>query len=84
VSSACSCGNGLCEDCARDMRAAILAVRQLHRPIKPHPRGLEVCAACSDLKRYRDPMRGKTFTDDHRAGVAHPCATIQTLDAKGV
>lgn len=80
----CSCSNGTCEDCAREMRAAILAVRQLHRPIKPHPRGLEVCNACSELKRYRDPLRGgKPVLDDHRAGVAYPCATIRTLDAKG-
>lgn len=66
------------------MRAAILRVRQLHRPIRPHPRGLEVCASCSQLQRYRDPVRGKTITDDHRAGVAYPCATVRVLDAMSV
>lgn len=79
----CSCGDGLCADCARDMRRAILNVRQLHRPVKPHPRGLEVCQSCSGLKRYRNPISGKTTTDDHRAGVAYPCATIRALDGAG-
>lgn len=81
IAIGCSCGTGTCEDCAREMRAAIVAVRQLHRPITPHPRGLPVCASCSDLKRYRDPLRGgRAVTDDHRAGVAYPCATIRVLD----
>jgi len=73
IAIGCSCGNGTCEDCAREMRAAILAVRQLHRPVKPHPRGVEVCNACSGL----GVLTGKS------AGVAYPCATIRTLEAKG-
>lgn len=82
IAIGCSCGTGTCEDCAREMRAAIVAVRQLHRPITPHPRGLPVCASCSELKGYRHPLRGPRLAADERgrAGVAYPCATIRVLD----
>lgn len=79
----CSCGNGLCTDCARDMRTVILRVRQLHRPVKPHARGLEVCEACTRLAILREPpgtpMRGPAAG----AGVAYPCATVLALGGAG-
>lgn len=69
----CSCSDGTCTDCARDMVAAILAVRDLHRPAQR--RGLDICQACTSLLpgMYTKEGRG-------RAGVAYPCATIRTLD----
>lgn len=73
----CSCGNGLCEDCARDMIAAIMAVRQLHRPIQRHAGGIQVCKGCTELERIGQPHNPKA------PGIAYPCATIRTLDAKG-
>lgn len=78
IAIGCSCGTGLCEDCAREMRGTILAVRQLHRPVKPHPRGLEVCEACTSLAVLREPVGASK-----RAGVAWPCATIRLIDRKG-
>lgn len=74
ASLGCSCSNGTCEDCARDMRAQILRVRQLHRPVRPT--GLEICYACSSL----DVMPSRSKEGRGRAGVAYPCATIRTLD----
>lgn len=71
----CSCGDGLCADCARDMRRAILNVRQLHRPIKRSAHGLEVCKGCSEAGRI-----GMAAPTARLAGVAYPCATIRALD----
>lgn len=79
----CSCSDGTCTDCARDMIAAILAVRQLHRPVKQHSRGIQVCESCTRLAILREPpttpMRGPAAAP----GVAYPCATIRVLDDKG-
>lgn len=77
IAIGCSCGTGTCEDCAREMRAAIVAVRQLHRPIKRSPHGLEVCKGCTELERIGQPHNPKA------PGIAYPCATIRTLEAKG-
>lgn len=71
----CSCGAGLCTDCARDMRRAILNVRQLHRAVKSGPKAIEVCNACSSL---RDLLHRE------KTGVAYPCATVRVLDDAGV
>lgn len=84
IAIGCSCGTGTCEDCAREMRGTILAVRQLHRPVKPHPRGLEVCEACTSLAILREPVGTAAARSGGRtAGVAWPCATIRLLDRKG-
>jgi len=71
------------------MRAAILAVRQLHRPIKSKVGGsLNVCFACSQLLATIDVgLTGQPTEAFNRsirnAGVAYPCATIRLLDQKG-
>lgn len=81
ISIGCSCGTGTCEDCAREMRAAIVAVRQLHRPVKPHRGGMEVCNACTSLAILREPVRA--LQNGKSAGVAYPCATIRVMEARG-
>lgn len=65
----CSCSNGTCTDCARDMRAALLRIRQLHRPIQRSRNGIQVCKACTETERIGMPH------NPNMAGVAHPCAT---------
>jgi hypothetical protein len=60
------------------MRAAILRVRQLHRPIAHYPKGIQVCALCSEIANLR-PVR-KPADLQHKAGVAHPCATWIALE----
>lgn len=74
----CSCSDGTCSDCARDMIAAILAVRDLHRPIQRTPGALMVCKGCTEAGRI-----GMAAPTARMAGVAYPCATIRVLDAKG-
>lgn len=68
----CSCSDGLCTDCAMDMREAIRNVLKLHRPVTH--RGLQVCEACTppDILMQTKAGRG-------RPGVEHPCATEQSL-----
>lgn len=74
----CSCVSGTCEDCARDMRAALVAVRAIHQPIQRHPGGLQVCKGCSEAGRI-----GMAAPTSRMAGVAYPCATARALDAHG-
>lgn len=73
----CSCSDGLCRDCALDMRTVILRVRQLHMPIKRSTNGIEVCKGCTQLGRIGQPH------NPGAPGVAYPCATITALGGAG-
>jgi hypothetical protein len=66
----CSCGNGLCTDCARDMQEVIRNVLKLHRPV--NLRGFTVCQECTPPDVLNQTMSGRG-----RAGTPHPCRTVK-------